>query len=227
MYNLSLSQAILLVRKNFDEQPQNDSDMTFVEDKDNTEFEELLAKVLPEAINEIHQSAPIEMLDGEVLDADDLDSVSISGNVLSFWLDEDFLRLVAFQAADSDYVITEVYPESSAVGRMQNNPYSRGTYDNPVLVRKQVPGKRPHFSYYSLLSSYATPAEAIKTFSFIERYSYSKSNTGYNVAEQVVDKALYQATAKMCAIYGNTNLASYFYDLASFGNPVRDVAAKG
>lgn len=226
MYNLSLSEAILLVRKNFDEQPQNDSDMTFVEDKDNTEFEELLAKVLPEAINEIHQSAPIEMLDGDVLDSDGLDSVSISGNVLSFMLDDDFLRLVAFQAADSDYVITEVYPESSAVGRMQNNPYSRGTYDNPVLIRKQVPGKRPHFSYYSLISSYATPAEAIKTFSFIERYSYSKSNTGYNVAEQVVDKVLYQVTAKMCAIYGNANLASYFYGLASFGNPVQDAPAK-
>ncbi len=226
MYNLSLAEAILLVRKNFDEQPQNDSDMTFVEDKDNAEFEELLAKVLPEAINEVHLSAPYFMLDGKVLAPDELDSVSITENVLNFSLDDDFLRLVAFQAADSDFVITEAFPEYSAKGRMQSNPYSMGTYDNPVLIRKQSTGNKPQFSYYSLISSYATPSEAIKTFSFIPRYRYSESTTTYDVAEQVVDRVLYQATAKMSAIYGNSNLASYFYGLASFGVPDAKVSAK-
>lgn len=223
MYNLTINEAILLVRKNFDEQPLNDSDMLFPEDKDNTEFETLLAKVLPEAINEVHQAAPISLLDGVVLSADDLQSVTIKADVLSFvvGVKNGILRLVAFQAADSDYIITEAFPEDSSVGRMQLNPYTRGTYDNPVLIQKQLKDKAgsnfTEFDYFSLLSVYPDAESAIKAFSYIPRYKYDESATAYDVADQVVDKVLYQVTAKMCAIYGNNNGATYFYELASFG----------
>ena len=50
MYLLTKDEAILLVRKNLDEQRVNDSDMLDVDDLDSNEFEEVLEKNLPEIV---------------------------------------------------------------------------------------------------------------------------------------------------------------------------------
>ena len=47
------------------------------------------------------------------------------------------LRLIAFKASDSPYVVCDPVPEYSAEGRMQLNPYTRGTSDRPRLVLLQ------------------------------------------------------------------------------------------
>lgn len=138
MYTLDEATAITLVRKNFDEQKLNDSDMTDLDDIDSNEFEEILAKNLPEAINAVHAMAPLSLLDGERLDEAELSTAKIdSYGVLSFGVKKDILRLIAFQAADSPYVISEAVSEYSAEGRMQLNPYTRGTSDRPRLVLLQ------------------------------------------------------------------------------------------
>ena len=157
MYTLDEATAITLVRKNFDEQKLNDSDMTDLDDIDSNEFEEILAKNLPEAINAVHAMAPLSLLDGERLDEAELSTAKIdSYGVLSFGVKKDILRLIAFQAADSPYVISEAVSEYSAEGRMQLNPYTRGTSDRPRLVLLQ--GKAEDYDWKTE-SSETTTAE--------------------------------------------------------------------
>ncbi len=161
MYSLTKDMAILLVRKNFDEQKLNDSDMVDTDDIDSNEFEEILVKNLPEAINAVHSMAPLSLLDGKCLTDSELKSVEIEDGVLSFKVEKEILRLIAFQAADSSYVISDAVSEYSAEGRMQLNPYTRGTSDRPRLVLLQ--GKAGNALKAATESSGSANAESSET----------------------------------------------------------------
>lgn len=227
MYPLTADDAIFLVRKNFDEQGIDDSFM--LGDKDSLEFEDVLVKTLPEAINHIHMTAPVQMLDGVTLSGDELDSIAISGDVLEFGIEKEFLRLVAFRASDSPYVVTEVTDEFSVEGRMQHNIYTRGTFDRPRLVLCQ--GKVAdstksktyinYFRYYSLHTAYTDAKQSIGQFEYIPRYravGYGyEGNVGgpYLVADQLLERVIDQLTGMMLAIYGSEK-ADYFLGRASF-----------
>lgn len=199
MYSLGVSEALTLVRKNFDEVMFNESDM-IGDDMDMENFEDVLKKTLPEAINEVHAKAPASILDGETLSASELQNVSVlqdCPDVLTFRIGKEFLRLVAFRVADSPYVVTDTYGEATNEGRMQLNPYTRGTYDRPrmiisqgkalvpgmilgrgvpsfepdILEEEQVPVQDTYFTdfrYYSLREP-STPAAAA---SKIEKFQY-------------------------------------------------------
>ena len=68
MYLLTKDEAILLVRKNLDEQRVNDSDMLDVDDLDSNEFEEILEKNLPEkSDDETADAQALLVLQGELL----------------------------------------------------------------------------------------------------------------------------------------------------------------
>ena len=65
---LTKDEAILLVRKNLDEQRVNDSDMLDVDDLDSNEFEEVLEKNLPEkSDDETADAQSLLVLQGELL----------------------------------------------------------------------------------------------------------------------------------------------------------------
>lgn len=233
MYTLDKATAITLVRKNFDEQKLNDSDMTDLDDIDSNEFEEILVKNLPEAINAVHAMAPLSLLDGERLDEAELSTAEIdSYGVLSFGVKKDILRLIAFQAADSPYVISEAVSEYSAEGRMQLNPYTRGTSDRPRLVLLQgkaedykwtgtsSTGSTPlsRFRYYSLDSdAYPIKVQAIKRFEYIPTYRYADGTTSYKVADNVIENVIDQLTGMMLVTYNNSEKATYFFTKAGFG----------
>lgn len=211
MYLLTTDEALLLVSKNFDEVMANESDM-IVDDLDSENFADVLSKTLPEAINEVHAKSPVEILDGLTLTPDELDSVGTLpdgfGDVLHFRIDKEFLRLVAFRSTDSPYVVTEAYGESTPEGRMQLNPYVRGTWDRPRLIVHQ--GRTAEdgqvfteFRYYSLMSPCAS-LEApgrIETFQYLPIYRYGQTDS-YSVAENVVEAVIENLTARMMAIYG-------------------------
>lgn len=220
MYLLEKDKAILLVRKNFDEQKINDSDMMDMDDLDSNEFEEILAKNLPEAINAVHAASPLNVLDGEKLSEDELESVQIMGDVLGFGTKKEVLRLIAFKAADSPYVVTDPIPEYSAEGRMQLNPYTRGTSDRPrlVLLQGKVEDKLSSFRYYSLESFFENPAEAIERFEYLPTYYFKEGVDSYRVAENVIENIINYLTAMMLVTYNNIEKANYFFAKAGFSN---------
>lgn len=224
MYSLTLDEAALLIRKNLDEQRLNDSDMTDTDDMDSENFENVLAKTAPEAINAVHTLAPVEILDGMVLSADELNKVAIDNDVLSFNTDEDFLRLIAFKAADSNVTIAEVYPEFSAEGRMQDNIYTRGTYDRPRLILKQGNEKvaGSSFRYYSLKDTFDDATKSVDRFEYLPRYRYSADTKSYKVADRVVQNVLDYLTGMLLTIYGSENSAAYFFNRAAF-NPSQQI----
>ncbi len=211
-----MSDAVTAVRKNLDEAGVNESAM--FADGDNASLDDVIAKTLPEAINIVHQAAPAEILDGQIMSATDILSATIVDGVLSFDIQKDFLRLVTFRAEDSPVPLALAVPEHSPVGRMQQNPYTRGVYDAPVLVLCQ--GKKSDgttsFRYYTLSKEYDKPGEAISRFEYLPRYAYSSGVTSYNVAENVADNIIYQLTGMVLAIFGETDKAEYFFKLSSF-----------
>lgn len=223
MTPITPADAIAAVRKNLDEQGLNESVMYNDENADNDSMDSIIAKTLPEAINEIHRIAPVYLLEGDSLverndnlgseSSSSQEDVSISGRVLLFSVPDTCLRLVAFQAADSDIVVTDVIPEASAEGRKQLNPYIRGTYDNPRMVKVQGKGGPMSFRYYSLKDSSFDnhPIDAISRLEVIYQAVYNdQEGASYQASTELVDSIMYQLTAMVLAIYGQAEMANYF-----------------
>jgi putative alpha-1,2-mannosidase len=55
--------------------------------------------------------------------------------------------------------VSDLFPEDSAVGRMQLNEYTRGTYDDPraILMKRWEGDYLPIIKYYSLKEAYIEP----------------------------------------------------------------------
>lgn len=157
MHTLSANTAVMLVRRNLDELDPNGSVMYTDESTDNASLDNTIKRLLPDAINAVHLAAPVAVLEGESVEASEISDTSCEDGVLTFGLNiGHLLRLVAFQAIDSDIVVTEVIPEASPEGRKQLNKYIRGRYDRPRLVRMQgvtthvLGDYTPVFRYFSL-----------------------------------------------------------------------------
>lgn len=223
--------AIAAVRKNLDEQGLNESVMYNDENTDNNSMDSIIAKTLPEAINEIHRIAPVYLLEGDSLIGrnapqaegsaasepaqinNSLSDVSIRERVLYFTIPDTCIRLVAFQAADSNIVVTDVIPEASAEGRKQLNPYIQGTYDNPRIVKVQGKGGPMSFRYYTLKdkSFDNQPRSAINRLEVIyQAVVNNQENASYLASTELVDSIIYQLTAMVLAIYGQAEMANYF-----------------
>lgn len=226
MRRLGSDEAVRLVRKNLDEQEINYSDMYNPEtempneDSDSENLDSFIEKTLPEAINIVQMVAPSIILDGMDAVADGKLSIVPDGDVLGIVLDDTLLRLVNFRAFDSNLALFGYVSEDSAEARMQLNPYSRASYDRPVLVRivgREI-SRKTYFKYYC--TKYGITEEmapdAVARFEYIPEYHYSPSVTEYNVSEQLVDRVIYQLTGMCLAVLGNLEQAKYFMALASF-----------
>ncbi len=214
MFTLQIADAIAAVRKNLDEQGLNESVMYGDENADNDSLDSIIAKTLPEAINDIHAAAPVYLLEGREIK--EFKTCGYDAGVLFFTFDADCLRIAAFQASDSDIVVTEVVPEASAEGRKQLNKWIRGTYDNPRLVQMQGETYLPSFRYYSLKDeTYKdNPKAAVKQLRIIDNLSWDEENTAYAVSTDLRDSIIYQLTALVCRIYGKADAADYFFNKA-------------
>lgn len=226
MYTLTESEAILLVRRNIDEQEYNDSSMADVDDKDSTAFEELCKKLLPEAINEVHANAPIDLLQGEDGSTKTVEIEVSSDNVLSFTLEDVlFLRLVRFQIDNGNSSSPEIYNAismASPEGRMQLNPYTRGSEESPKLVY-EYGGSDTFFKYCVVNDAVkgligSDGYSPIALFHYLPMYRYDTTGgiTSYKIAERVHNNIIDQLTAKVLAVY-NSAQASYFFSRAGFG----------
>ena len=214
MVTITPSDAVALVRKNMDEQEINASALYVSgspDTADNDSLDNIIKKTLPEAINAVHINADHALLEG--IDAS-LTGVTISNNVVTFTAGAPMLRLVAFQAVDSPVVIGDWTPEYSPTGRKQLNPYIRGTYDDPVLVKLEG---RDQFKYYTILAATATsyaesPAGTISICKYVPQHSYSAGAASYTVSSLLKDKAISTLTGMVLSIYGDEK-AKYFFEL--------------
>lgn len=236
MYTLTESEAILLVRRNIDEQEYNDSSMAIVDDKDSTAFEELCKKLLPEAINEVHANAPLNLLDGED-GANSLTRMSVLNEVFSFTVEDVVLRLIAFQLGlgSNHPAVYEMIAEASPVGRMQLNPYTRGTVESPKLILREGGQGESNFRYYTtteITSEHVKAYEGasgnlVDRFEYLPMYRYDTTGvtTSYKIAERVHNNIIDQLTAKVLAVY-NSAQATYFFTRAGFGSTQESTSNK-
>lgn len=209
MQTLSLSDAIVLVRKNLDEVDPNGSVMYTDDDSDNSSLDDIIAKNLPEAINAINLTAPVTLIEGKVLKSE-IEKVSVEDGVLSFSLPNGtrFLRFVAFKASDSNFVVTDILGEGTAEGRKQLNKWLCGQPDCPRLVLLHK-GDELSFKYYS-----TTADSPIDYFEYVEELIYSDDASSYEIASRLRQNIIDCLTAMVMEIYSDQR-AQYFLQKAS------------
>ena len=214
MVTLSPSTAIELVRKNLDELDPNGSAMYEDENGsadeygDNASLDDIIRRNLPEAINAVHLTAPVSMLEGKEHDFTGQDTVTISEDgVLSVTLSPEskMLRLVAFQASDSPIVVTDVIAEASPEGRKQLNRHIRGRADRPRLVLSQGRQTGPVLKYYTLTdaSLYDNAATAVKRLSYVEEQFFDENTGGYPISRLLRQRIIDRLTAMVMETFGD------------------------
>lgn len=216
MVTLTTADAITLVRKNLDEQDPNGSVMYDADNSygDNASLDDIIRRTLPEAINAVNLAAPVQLLEGKSVTAA---APSISDGVLSFSLPSGskFLRLVAFQAADSPIVVTDVLPEASPEGRKQINRYIRGRYDRPRLVLLQGRHTEPAFRYYTLRSNISA-SSAISQLYIVQEQFYSSDATGYEISRRLRQNIINWLTAMVMETYSDQRSQIYYQKAQAF-----------
>lgn len=220
MVTITTTEAINLVRKNLEELDTNSSQMFDSENYDNESLDTIIKRTLPEAINAVHLAAPVVLLEGKNAALASGTAISTDG-VLSFSLasGSNYLRVVAFRAADSAIVVTDTIAEASAEGRKQLNVHVRGRYDRPRLVLLQGRHTEPAFKYYTLRrpASYSSsPASAISLFTYVEEQIYDGSATGYGVSRRLRQNALDCLTAMVMEIYSDQRAQSFYQKASNY-----------
>lgn len=228
MINLTPANAVTQVRKNLDEMDANGSSMILYVDEtgDNASLDDIIKRNIPEAVNAICLAAPVPLLEGidqQVSDDDTYAQVTVANNgVVEIRMPNtaDFLRLVAFQAEDSPFVVTEVLPEASIEARKQQNPHLRGTFDRPRLVLMQGTGGAPVLRYYTVrdASEYSEdPTDAVKQFKYIKRAEYSNTvGTTYPVPEALLQNVIDYLTALVMTTYKDDRAQIYIQKAKQF-----------
>lgn len=230
MDTLYAATAVTLVRKNLDELDPNGSIMyedengSSVDYGDNASLDNIILRNLPEAINAVHRAAPVQLLEGNPYTDGELASVVVNADgslLIALSATAHFLRLVAFQAADSNIVVTDVIGEATPEGRKQLNPTIRGRYDRPKLVQCQGRHTGPIFKYYSLnehglnFDDYqAQPSSAIDQLVFIKEYKYYDGTVSYDISRVLRQNIIDYLTGLVLETY-NDQRAQIFFSKAN------------
>ena len=214
MATLSIATAKKLVRKNLDELEPNGSVMYQDEYNDNQSLDDIIARNLPEAINAVHKAAPVQLLQGEnvTLIYTPLPPNTMGG-VCEFTTDGSvgqIMRVVACRAADSVITLTDYTPEASVEGQKQNNPYIRGTYDRPVLVRCQ--SSPSMWRYYSLKDTTENTTGVIAVFQAIYQKEYNETTpaSSYFISSLLQQNIIDYLTALVMETYNDQRAQGFF-----------------
>ena len=208
---LYLSDAIEFVRARMDELSYNNDDMIVPADDDRN-FDTTVEKLLPEAAEFIFRAAPARLLepqDAVRQDSADVESHSLKEDgslVITIDLSGGFLRLVSFKSDDSDIYVTQTVPFDGPSARMQANLYVRGTWDDPVLVERKVPGKL-ELRYYSVRNAGVEPGFTLYK---INKPSYSGDKSIF-CPDFLTPAILNRLTAMVLEAYGSLQQAQAFY----------------
>ena len=219
LMRLYLSNAIEFVRARMDELPYDNDDMIVPADDDRN-FDVTVERLLPEAAEFICRAAPSGLLEpqGEIAvpspgtPTDGILSSELrpDGSIaVTIDLDGGFLRMVSFKADDSDIFVTGAVPFDSPKARMQVNPYTRGTYDDPVVVERKSP-RRLFLEYYSVRDKESAPGFRIGK---IDKPSWSQDADGKSIfsPDFLVPAVLNRLTGMVLETYGSAQQAQAFY----------------
>lgn len=209
--SLTISEAVELVRKNLDELEPNGSVMYEDEDNSNSSLDDIIARHLPEAINAVHKAAPVHLLEGKSASLAGVAVPDDESRVLTINTEGQagvILRLVAFRAVDSEHVVSIATPEASVEGRKQLNPYIRGTYDNPVLVRCQ--SDKNKWMYYSLKDNTENGPSAVGVFQVIYEQKYNESAESYDISPLLRQNIIDYLTALTMETYVDQRAQGFF-----------------
>lgn len=221
MKSITKSGLAKVIRTNLDELGVNESMM--MGGSDDAMLDEMIWNVAGECADEIHSVAPVQLLDGKGLleegsgyDAKAISVDSARKKVLLVPI-QDVIRLVAFQATDSDYVVSEMIPEASPEGRMQLDSNICGVYDDPKVVLAQGSSDDScQMRYYSLgteLGENDSASSKIKTLEVIFRQFGATDSV--DVADNVTSNFYNLVTAKVLTIMGDQRAQEY-YNKAKF-----------
>lgn len=157
MIQLSLDNAHKYVLQTLDELKNLEDDTMLVEGEE-LDTRKLTEGYIIEAVLRAHKGAPSYLVDGVAGVAGTDYSVTITDNVATIVMLQKSARLASLKASDSHVVVTDHAAEETPIGRMQNNPYVRGTYDDPRLIVKKVrkDDYKPEYLYYSVKDDTAT-----------------------------------------------------------------------
>lgn len=174
MQSLSLDKAHLYVVQALDELKSLEGDTMLGTDELDTK--KLVDGYIIEAVLKSHKDAPSYLLDGKAepaFTAEIQDDFSV--NIV---MNQESARLVSLIASDSLVMVTNYAPEESPIGRMQNNKYVRGTYDDPRLIVKKVwaNDRKPEYIYYSVLDKDSTFTLEYIPYPKVEKGSISISD---------------------------------------------------
>ena len=214
MKTISINELSEVVRTNLDEIGINESMM--MEGSDDRSLNDIISNVAGVCADEVHTSAPSQLLSGvDVELSDETIQVDSENKKVLKLFPQDIVRLVAFKAADSDYTISTVVPEDSPVGRMQKDKYVCGTYDDPILVAVQgATGIDTELRYYSLEKETNDPVEAVEVFKVINRQIGGSGHV--EVSDNVVPQYYDLVTARVLSILGEQTKAQEYSARASF-----------
>lgn len=169
MIDLSLDKAHTYVLQVLDEL-KNADDMPMIVEAEGLDTYKLTEGYIAEAAFRAHKDAPSLLVDGvtgtpepakeeDKVSGKEYDyAVTIESNVAKIVMLQETARLASIKASDSNVVVVDYASEESPIGRMQNNEYVRGTYDDPRLIVKKVwtNNRKPEFLYYCTKDSKAT-----------------------------------------------------------------------
>lgn len=221
MKQVTKSTLVKIARTNLDELGVNDSMM--LGGSDDAMLDDIIWNVAGECADEIHSAAPVQLLDGESLLAQDSEydmskiTVGESNAKVLLVPIENVIRLVAFKSKDSDYVVTDTIAEASPEGRMQLDPILCGTYDDPKAVMRQGSSDSDAtMKYYSLkdeLGEGESAASKVEKLSVIFR-QFGKTES-VKIADNVASNFYDLVTAKVLTIMGDQRAQEY-YNKAKF-----------
>ena len=158
----------------------------------------LVKGFIVQAIVKAHKDAPAYLVDGFVATQEPYDEkeinedetydfrVTVADGVANIVMLQESARLASLKASDSPVVVSDYATEDSPIGRMQNNRYVRGTWDDPRLIIKRAWAdmRRPEYLYYSVKDDKATftleyvpyPLEDSEEFEIADKLEYAVLN---------------------------------------------------
>lgn len=153
MKTVPLSELRMSVRKRIDELRPNDAGFECV-DLDSVDLDRIIDGNAVGAVAFVHSNAGRDMVADDSLLLDLSCASCAEGSDIVVIKVPRMLRFVSLKAKDSCLPVTDLHDESEVVGRMQHNPFTRGTYEKPVLVRTSSSegNGMATMKYYSLKS---------------------------------------------------------------------------
>lgn len=136
MYQLGVNAACTFVRTTLDELTTVE-ETGFLVDADAVNLQRIVENCLVEAVVRTHQNAIPLLIDGEILEDDDLKVEYETDKSITIELLKDTLR-IASVSVEGCPVVSTLISEDSPEGRMQLNPYTRGVADDPRVVLAKV-----------------------------------------------------------------------------------------